>query len=485
MNARAVPRAFDGSRASRHPPRVRWASLHLPRSFALLALVASALASGCDRAAAPDGPALNLLLIVADDLGRSDVGFLDGTLETPGMDRIAAEGVVLDRFYAHPACSLTRAALLTGQSPATLGLFSVIRPWEDRGLDPSTETLAELLRANGYATALVGKWHLGHARRAHWPQQHGFDHFYGSLLGSGDYFTRERHGARDWQRNGEPLDEEGYSTDLVSDEAVRWLRAVGDDRPFLLMVAYQAPHPPRQAPRERLASFAALPRGEAVYAAMVAALDDGVAQLLDELDKSGRAENTLVVLLSDNGAGNERRTGGLRGDKGSVYEGGLRAPAVMRLSGALPAATRSEQRLTAEDLFATLLAGLGVGYSASVDGQDMWQQLASGTTRERGTLFFAVDGHEGRSRAVLQGRFKRVERLDRSTGEWRGEAFDVEEDPGETNAITTPDDGASGLADELERWHASSAPADALPTRPPKGWQPPSDWVSGAAAGQR
>jgi len=429
-------------------------------------------------------PAPGLLLIVADDLGRSDVGFLGGSLATPSIDRIAREGIALDRFYAASTCSPTRAALLTGRSPANLGMLSVVRPWEDRGLDLAQPTLAEILRERGFATALVGKWHLGHMRRVWWPQMRGFDYFYGSLGGSIDYFTHERNGARDWQRNGESLEESGYATDLVAAEALSWLRGVEADRPFFLLVAFHAPHPPRQAPVDRLAKFAALPDRERVYAAMVDALDSGTGLLLDELDRSGRAEDTLVVFLSDNGAGGEGRTGGLRGDKGSAYEGGMRAPAAIRYPAKLGAGGRSEQVLRSEDLFATALDAIGVDPNgeAEIDGRSFWSSIVKGGVRAREPLYFVSDSREGRERAVLEGRFKRVEHFDEAMGTWTGETFDIEIDPGESSPLGGSHDALhTRLQTQLADWfdRELGAPARRAST-PPASWKMPDDWTESA-----
>lgn len=457
------------------------------RSLAVLLLGLSTLgflSCGESEPASEQRPAPGLLLIVADDLGRSDVGFLGGSLATPSIDRIASEGIALDRFYAAPICSLTRAALLTGRSPANLGLLSAVRPWEDRGLDPAQPTLAEILREQGFATALVGKWHLGHMRRVWWPQMRGFDHFYGSLGGAIDYFTHERSGTRDWQRNGESLDEPGYATDLVTAEALSWLRRVEADRPFFLLVAFHAPHPPRQAPADRLEKFAELPRSERVYAAMIDALDEGTGKLLDELDRSGRAEDTLVVFVSDNGAGSEGRTGGLRGDKGSAYEGGMRAPAAIRYPAKLGAGGRSAQVLRSEDLFATVLDAIGVESNgeAKLDGRSFWSSILEGGVRSREALYFVSDSREGRERAVLEGRFKRVERFDEATGNWTGETFDIETDPVESLPLGgSHDELHARLQAQLADWFDRDLGAP--PRRasaPPASWKAPADWTEAA-----
>ena len=420
---------------------------------------------------------------MVDDLGRGDVGFLGGSLATPSIDRIAREGVSLDGFYAEPVCSLTRAALLTGRSPAELGLLSVIRPWETRGLDPRARTLADVLGAAGYATALVGKWHLGHARRSQWPRARGFDHFYGSLGGSIDYFSHRRDGTLDWQRNGDSVDEDGYATDLVADEAVRWLASLPATQPFFLQVAFHAPHPPRQAPRARLRAHAGLPGPERRYAAMVDALDEGIGRVLDALDHTGRTGDTLVVFLSDNGAGDPDRTAGLRGSKGSTYEGGLRVPAAMRFPSRLQANTSSAQRLRGADLFATALDALGLAVPAGIDGASVWPELAGGSAREMPAFLFAADSRHERSRAILDGRWKRVERFDPRAERWRGELFDVVADPREAVDVSAREAAvAERLAAQLAHWYEVELGAPArLEAEPPPGWEPPADRARAAA----
>lgn len=443
--------------------------------FGLLALVACAPAP--DASAPP-----NLVLILADDLGRADVGFLAGTDATPSIDRIAAEGVSLEELYVSPVCSPTRAALLTGRSAARLGLLSVIRPWESRGLSPDVRTLAEFLSERGYATALVGKWHLGQARQAFWPQQRGFDHFYGSLGGAIDYFRHERRGGLDWQRNGRSLREEGYATDLLRDESVRWLRGLERDEPFFLMLSFNAPHPPRQAPAERIAEHPELPPERRVLAAMIDAMDDAIGVVLDELDRSGVSDRTLVVFLSDNGAGEVGRTGGLRGDKGSTYQGGIRVPAAIRFPGRLAAGDASRQRLRSEDLFATLLEAMGLGVPDDIDGESVWQELAGGASRERQAFLFAADSKEGRSRAVLDGHWKLVEQFDEGAGRWSSELFDIAVDPAESRDLAAVEpDVRAALEAQLEHWYDDElGHPQRLPAEAPADWMPPADWAQAA-----
>jgi len=281
----------------------------------------------------------NVVLIVADDLGWNDVGYHGSDIETPNLDRLAREGVALERFYVAPICSPTRMGLLTGRWPIRWGMMhGLIRPWETEGLPPEEETLAELLAWEGYARrAFVGKWHLGHGRRDLHPLRQGFTEFYGHYTGAINYFTHVSKGEVDWHRDFEPFDEPGYTTHLLTEEAVRFIERAApghrSGRPFLLLLSYNAPHWPLQAPddcvlRTRDPSD---PR-RARFAALVSCLDEGIGRVLSALDDADVADDTIVWFLSDNGgvvqngASNDPLVGGKR----SLYEGGVRVPAIVR-----------------------------------------------------------------------------------------------------------------------------------------------------------
>src|SRR5688572_28533381 len=217
------------------------------------------LFAGAQASAAALKP--NMLIIVADDLGFADVGFNGGkVIATPNLDRLAATGVRLTDFRACPMCSPTRAGLLTGRWPLRFGMMrAVVPPWSPHGLPRSENTLPELLAGAGYEhRAVIGKWHLGQARREFLPLAHGFTRFYGHYNGAIDYFTHQREGERDWHRNDATLREEGYSTDLLGAEAARFVReATG---PWYLQVAFNAPHSPFQAKPVDLKKYAQLER---------------------------------------------------------------------------------------------------------------------------------------------------------------------------------------------------------------------------------
>src|SRR5687768_13441057 len=189
--------------------------------FTLAAVLAVAL--GIPSVAAEPAKKPNIVFILADDLGRHDCGFMGGTeIKTPHLDKLAAGGVKLDAFYVQPVCSPTRAAFLTGRYPMRHGLqVGVVRPWADYGLPLEERTLAQALKDAGYATAICGKWHLGHARPEYLPTRRGFDRQYGHYNGALDYYTHVRDGGFDWHRDDRACRDEGYATHLIAREAVR------------------------------------------------------------------------------------------------------------------------------------------------------------------------------------------------------------------------------------------------------------------------
>ena len=192
------------------------------------------------------GKAPNVLIMLADDLGWADVGYHGGPIETPGIDRLAREGVQFDRFYVTPICSPTRAALVTGRDPMKLGIaYDQLHPWYNAGLPTGEQTLATAFAAAGYQTGLVGKWHLGHTQAQQLPGAHGFQHFHGHLHTNTDYFQHEREGGHDLQQNGKSIFRKGeYLTHIQAREAKRFIEERDPERPFLLYVPFTAPHGP-------------------------------------------------------------------------------------------------------------------------------------------------------------------------------------------------------------------------------------------------
>ena len=296
----------------------------------------------------------NIIVIVADDLGWADVGFHGNEqIATPALDRLAAEGVQLDRFYTTPICSPTRAALMTGRDPMRLGVaYSTIMPWQNNGVHPDETFLPELLQTAGYQTAMVGKWHLGHAQASYHPNARGFDHFYGHLHTEVGYFPPFASlGGKDFQRNGQSIDDSGYETFLLADEVSRYISERDVTKPFFIYMPMLAPHTPLEAPVDLLAKYADLEderppsrsemadrtrliskmtgRGSArpVYAAVVDAMDQAIDQVLDTLDAQGISDNTIVLFFSDNGGATYASGGAdnspLRGEKEMLLRAGF------------------------------------------------------------------------------------------------------------------------------------------------------------------
>lgn len=357
----------------------------------------------------------NIIIILADDLGWGDVGFHGSDIKTPHIDQLAREGVVLNRYYTAPVCSPTRAGLMTGRYPNRFGLReTVIPPWSEFGVDTTEEYLPQMLARAGYTNrAVLGKWHLGHASRSYLPLQRGFTHFYGHYNGAIDYFTHMREGELDWHNDEEASYDKGYSTDLISTEAVNCIRRYNGASPFFLYVAFNAPHGPLQATRQDLAlygydstqaSFGEMAsyadgrgygqqgRGNTrrqTYAAMVTGLDRGIGQILNTLKELGIDENTLVLFHSANGAApNEGGTsGGLRGLKFQEWEGGVRAPAIVKWPAGFAGGRSTEQVMGYVDIAPTLreLVGLKVAPPKPYDGISMvtvWKGKTASIERE-------------------------------------------------------------------------------------------------------
>ena len=352
----------------------------------LCSLLLSATASG----QSPARP--NIVVILADDLGWGDVGFHGSDIRTPHIDRLAREGVVLDQFYTAPVCSPTRAGLMTGRYPNRFGLRqTVIPPWSHFGVDTAEVFLPEMLATAGYAQrAAIGKWHLGHARKMYLPLQRGFTHFYGFYNGALDYFTHKREGELDWHNDRAVSYDSGYTTDLISAEAVRCIRQYSkDEAPFFVYVAYNAPHGPLQAKKTDLLAYGFDPdqpvfgkgdtRGHGntkrqTYSAMVSCMDQGIGRILKTLDELQLSDNTVVLFFSDNGAAPNGggSHGSLRGWKFQEWNGGVRAPAIIRWPDGLKEPGKTRQVMGYIDVMPTLMAIAGVKNPPdSLDGRNM------------------------------------------------------------------------------------------------------------------
>jgi arylsulfatase A-like enzyme len=360
----------------------------------------------------------NVVLIMTDDMGYGDVGSYGAVdIRTPHIDSLARDGVKLTDFYANGVvCSPTRTALMTGRYQHRYGLESALPNAGEQGLAAIGRSLPQLLRNNGYRTALVGKWHLGY-RPEHSPGSHGFDEFFGFKAGYTDYYEHvSGNGEPDLWENDVPIEMDGYMTDLVTERAVSFIeRHAGS--PFFIDVAYNAPHWPYQPPdmptvaRDNAAHLQ--PHTDetstrADYAAMVERVDQGVGDILAALDRLGLSGNTIVIFTNDNGGEWLANSGPLFHRKWTVWEGGIRVPSLIRWPGRIPAGGTSDQVGITMDLTATILAAAGAAMPADLEGIDLLPILAGEAPEVERTLFWRTTVGNFNQRAVRSGDWKLV-----------------------------------------------------------------------------
>lgn len=409
----------------------------MPEFLKILAGLCTAALIGCgmpDQSATtattePGRP--NIIFILVDDLGWGDVGYLDSEIKTPNIDALAASGITLLHSYAFPICSPTRAAIMTGRNPLQ---FGVDGPMENDAMLPEQLVLLpEYLRQAGYETWMVGKWHLGMAKRAAAPPERGFNHFYGHLGGFIDFYTHVYFGGLDWQRNGQSVREDGYSTDLLTTEAIRLLNEYDADKPFFLYLAYNAPHSPLQYPPSSDKEYTGIADPDRrVFAQMTTYLDTSIGKLMNILKDRHLLDNSLVVFMSDNGGNLEAgaHNGDLRGGKGSAFDGGVRVPTVVAWPRELAGSQVSQHPIFAQDWLPTLLDVADVPYSKEVfDGISVWPALARNEATNRGAP--VVIG-TAKSKAVFNLPWKLVRNKNSKDDASQDQLFNIYDDPGET-----------------------------------------------------
>jgi len=408
-----------------------------------LLVLASLLLTASAFAAQP-----NILLIVADDLGYNDVGF-QGSKEipTPNLDKLAAQSLVCTNGYvSHPFCSPTRAGIMTGRyqqrfghenNPAWLPQDTVA------GLPVTETTYPQLMQKAGYTTGAVGKWHLGAHPQFH-PNKRGFDEYFGALGGGHMYFPGDKGGVEytiPLNRNGKDEAQTKYLTEQFGDEAASFIgRHAGEDKPWMLYLAFNAPHTPLQAPQKWLDKFSQISdKSRQTYAAMVSAMDEAIGEVLAKVDATNQRDNTLIYFVSDNGGPNLQAKSGsnftsnapLRGSKGMVYEGGMRVPFLVSWPAKIKPGTY-EQPVIALDFLPTSLAAADSAdlTPKNLDGVNLLPFLSGEkTSAPHDTLFWRTGGPGGNN-AVRRGNMKLV-RL----GKAEPELYDLSTDIGESKNL--------------------------------------------------
>lgn len=343
--------------------------------ISLLSVLVAMLLSG-SAIAAEARP--NVVFLLIDDLGYADCGFNGGKdIRTPNIDKLAASGAILESHYVQPVCSPTRAALMTGRYATRTGVYTIVRPHAKWGLPLQERTLANALQDAGYTTAIVGKWHLGEFDPKYQPTSRGFEHQHGLFFGMIDHFTHLRGDSHDWHHNDKPLKEDGYATHLITREACRLIESQPKTKPLFLYVPYNAVHAPLQVPESYQQPYGDLKGGRRTLAGMLAAVDEGIGQIVAALDNAGLRENTLIVFSADNGGPPPGNNTPLRDFKGTIYEGGVRGCAFATWPGKIPAGQRIKEPMHIIDWYPTLvkLAGGNLDQKLPIDGKDVWPML--------------------------------------------------------------------------------------------------------------
>jgi arylsulfatase A-like enzyme len=358
----------------------------------------------------------NFLVIVTDDHGIGDVGcYGHPEVRTPNLDRLAGSGVRFTQWYSNaPVCSASRAAILTGKYPDRTGVKGALpsQPsWDVPGLRQGETTLPGLLRSEGYRTAAMGKWHLGSAPASR-PLAQGFDSFFGWYSGWVDAFSHRYYQLGTspgkifhdlWRNETEVFEEPAYMSELLGQEARSFLAKQDRQKPFFLYLAFGAPHYSMMAPKKYLERFpATMERDRRMHLAMVAAVDDAVGSLLDQLERQGLADNTVIYFQADNGATREQRAssdgkpyhGGsnepFRGYKLGLFDGGMHVPAMLRAPGVVKPGMVWDRPMISMDVLPTLVNLAGAKPPAGIDGQDLLPVLR-GSKPEHEYLFWSHD----------------------------------------------------------------------------------------------
>ncbi len=462
--------------SAQHGPNWNESEYSMKVAFWILLSVLIASGGVVNAAANQQNSRPNIVLIFSDDQGVNDVGCYGSEIPTPHIDRIAQQGIRFTSWYsASSICTPSRYGLLTGRNPnrsrdqllSALMFLSEIDA--QRGLRDEEQTIAEVLHNEcGYTTALIGKWHLGHGQSNFLPINHGFNVFKGHTGGCIDYFTMTYGIQHDWYEGATHAPKNGYATELITDEAVTFLKSQQNaQKPFFLYLPYNAPHfgkgwnPSKNETVNIMQAQAKdLQRVDFItdkirreFAAMVVSLDDGVGRITQSLDVLGLAQNTLLIFLTDHGGdpvyGGSNKP--LRGDKATLFEGGLKVPCVMRFPGKIKPGTTSLSVVSSLDLFPTFagLAGAEIDRT-QLDGRDLTSHLFRNAAVPSRELFWQTGQHAELNRgtwtALRKDNYKYVGLPDGSKY-----LFDLSTDPNEQNNL------AESQPKRLSRMHHRAA----------------------------
>jgi len=414
----------------------------------------------------------NIIVILADDMGYNGTSVYDGWIKTPHLERLVAEGMKFTDFHSSGiVCSPTRAGLMTGRYQERAGIPGVIyadptRAVHYTGLQTTEVTFPKLLKEAGYISAIMGKWHLGYFKHYN-PLHHGFDQFHGYVGGNVDYISHyDNQGRHDWWDGLERVEEEGYTTHLITKHSVKFIED-NRDRPFCLYVAHEAVHSPFQGPGSQIVRGPdkGMRKGaeklstEEAYVQMMNEMDKGIGEILDTVKRLGISENTVVLFFSDNGhayLGPRSYKCPLRGQKATVWEGGHRIPAIAWWPGKIRPGTVNDDLFISLDLMPTMLelAGASAPKGHTFDGISMVDALLRENKTEPRQLFW-------NGRAMRDGNWKFVAGSE-------GGLFNLDDDLGEQNDLADNyPERAGKMAAATEEWKIDVATGATVQPGPP------------------
>jgi len=433
------------------------------KSSALSILILTLIITSCANENETKVISPNIVLIMADDLGYGDISCYGNTLiNTPNLDRLAAEGVRFTDFHANGAvCSPTRAALMTGKYQQRTGVEGVITAKNHRevGLNLNEITLAEELKKYNYYCGIFGKWHLGYAKAFN-PILQGFDEFEGFVSGNIDYHAHiDQEGYLDWWQGDVINNEAGYSTDLITENGVRFIQENNPEktnRPFFLYLPHEAPHYPYQKRFDKALREIGKPGSYAtsndsisfIYKEMVEVMDEGIGKIMQTLKETGQYNNTIFIFLSDNGANRYGNNGGLKGYKGGPYEGGSRVPAIISYPDKIKKGGINDQTILTMDLLPTLLDFIDQTPSGkNIDGISIKSSLLHQADLPERDVFFSF-----KNKSFVRSNDLKLVRLLSEEGN-KYELYDLSNDLQESNDIVlSQPDVVEELKEKLEVW---------------------------------